>query len=82
MDGATPEHDFVAPREATSRDRRPLFEGSEWDFDTLRRTYDAIERIALDDLELEIYPNQIEIISTEQMLDAYAAIGMPLLYRH
>ena len=82
MDGTTPEHDFVAPRATTSPDKRPLFEGSEWDFDTLRRTYDAIERIALDDLELEIYPNQIEIISTEQMLDAYAAIGMPLLYRH
>ncbi len=62
--------------------RKPLFDGSEWDFDTLRRTYDAIERIALDDLGLDVYPNQIEVISTEQMLDAYAAIGMPLLYRH
>ena len=31
---------------------------------------------------LDIYPNQIEIITAEQMLDAYASIGMPLLYKH
>ena len=27
-------------------------------------------------------PNQMEIISSEQMLDAYSSIGMPLMYRH
>ena len=26
--------------------------------------------------------NQIEVISTEQMLDAYSSIGMPLFYKH
>ena len=32
---------------------------------------------------LDIYPNQVEIISSsEQMLDAYASIGMPLMYQH
>jgi spore cortex formation protein SpoVR/YcgB (stage V sporulation) len=60
----------------------PLFATSEWDFDMLRRTYDAIEEIALDDLGLDVYPNQIEVISTEQMLDAYSSIGMPLMYKH
>ena len=59
-----------------------LFEGSDWNFDVLHRTYDAIERIALDDLGLDLYPNQIEIISSEQMLDAYSSSGMPLTYRH
>ena len=59
-----------------------LFEGSDWNFDKLSRTYDAIEEIALDDLHLDIYPNQMEIISSEQMLDAYSSIGMPLMYRH
>ena len=58
--------------------RRPLFETSEWDFDSLKRAYDAIEEIALGDLGLDIYPNQIEIISTEQMPDAYSSTGMPL----
>src|SRR5690606_20797900 len=59
-----------------------LFEGTDWNFETLRRTYEAIERIALEDLGLDVYPNQIEIISAEQMLDAHSAIGMPLMYPH
>ncbi len=62
--------------------RKLLFDGSEWDFDTLRKTYDAINDVAVNDLGLDIYPNQIEIISSEQMLDAYSSIGMPLMYRH
>lgn len=62
--------------------KRLLYSGSEWDFDVLHRAHDAIERIALDDLGLNVYRNQIEVITSEQMLDAYAAIGMPLMYRH
>ena len=59
-----------------------LFSEADWDFDILQRTYDAIERIALEDLGLNVYPNQIEIISSEQMLDAYSSHGMPLMYHH
>ncbi|MFQ5563367.1 MAG: SpoVR family protein [Parvularculaceae bacterium] len=59
-----------------------LFDGADWDFDTLKATYNAIEDAALGDLGLDIYPNQIEIISSEQMLDAYSAHGMPLMYKH
>ncbi len=59
-----------------------LFEGSEWDFDTLRRTYDTVHEIGVDELGLDIYPNQIEVITAEQMLDAYSSIGMPLMYKH
>jgi stage V sporulation protein R len=59
-----------------------LFTEPEWDFQTLDRTYKAIEDIALNDLKLDVYPNQIEIISSEQMLDAYSSIGMPLMYNH
>ena len=59
-----------------------LFEGSDHNFDTLQRVYDAIEEVALSDLGLDIYPNQVEIISSEQMLDAYSSHGMPLMYRH
>lgn len=65
-----------------ARKPKPLFEGSDWNFDTIRRTSEAIERVALEDLGLDVYPNQIEIISSEQMLDAYSSIGMPLMYRH
>ncbi len=59
-----------------------LFEDSDQSIDALRRTYDAIEEVARDDLGLDVYPNQIEIISSEQMLDAYSSHGMPLMYRH
>ena len=31
---------------------------------------------------LDTYPNQIEIITAEQMIDAYASVGMPLNYHH
>jgi spore cortex formation protein SpoVR/YcgB (stage V sporulation) len=59
-----------------------LYTDVEWSFDRLRTAFDAIEDIALNDLGLDVYPNQIEIISSEQMLDAYSSHGMPLMYRH
>ncbi len=59
-----------------------LFEGAEWDFEKLKRTYDAISEIALNDLGLDVYPNQLEVVSAEQMLDAYASVGMPLMFKY
>jgi stage V sporulation protein R len=59
-----------------------LYEGHDWSFDALKRVHDAIERIAVGELGLDVYPPQIEVITSEQMLDAYAAIGLPILYRH
>ena len=59
-----------------------LYDSTDWDFRTLQRSYDAIERIACEELGLEVYPNRIEIITSEQMLDVYTAHGMPLTYRH
>ncbi len=59
-----------------------LFDGAEWDFETVHRVYDAIDEIAREELGLEVFPNQIEIISAEQMLDAYSSVGMPLMYAH
>ena len=59
-----------------------LFETGEWDFETLKRTYDAIEEIAVGEMGLDVYPNQVELIGSEQMLDAYSSIGMPNFYHH
>jgi stage V sporulation protein R len=59
-----------------------LFTSSDWNFDDLSRAYDAIREIAVNELRLDFYPNQIEVISSEQMLDAYSSIGMPLMYQH
>ena len=52
----------------------PLYTGPNWDFTGLRKVYDAVERIALDELGLDVYPVQIEVITSEQMLDAYASV--------
>ncbi len=70
----------LAPEAAPPRGL--LFDGAEWDFATVQRVYQAIERIARDELGLDVFPNQIEIISAEQMLDAYCSVGMPLMYAH
>src|SRR5437764_922492 len=59
-----------------------LFEGADWDFRTLQRICDACEQVARDELKLDVYPNQIEVITAEQMLDAYSSVGMPLFYKH
>jgi spore cortex formation protein SpoVR/YcgB (stage V sporulation) len=59
-----------------------LFEGADWDFQTLQRIHDACAEIARSELGLDIYPNQIEVITAEQMLDANSSVGMPLFYKH
>ena len=59
-----------------------LFQGADWDFLTLQRIHDACEEIARSELGLDVYPNQIEVITAEQMLDAYSSVGMPLFYKH
>ncbi|MBI2239877.1 MAG: SpoVR family protein [Magnetospirillum gryphiswaldense] len=61
---------------------KPLFIGADWTFDKVGRVHDAIAAIAHGELGLSTYPNQIEVITAEQMLDAYSSIGMPLMYKH
>ena len=34
------------------------------------------------DYGLDTYPNQIEVITAEQMMDAYSSVGMPVGYHH
>jgi len=59
-----------------------LYKGVDWDFPTLQRIHDACEVIAKGTLGLDVYPNQIEVITSEQMLDAYSSVGIPLYYKH
>lgn len=61
--------------------KKPISTGAEWTFELIQ-TYDhEIARIAKD-FKLETYPNQIEVISAEQMMDSYASVGMPIGYHH
>ncbi len=59
----------------------PLSDGPDWTFDLLEQYQDEIERVA-NIYKLDSYPNQIEVITAEQMMDAYAGIGMPIGYTH
>ncbi|WP_196140470.1 SpoVR family protein [Aliikangiella sp. G2MR2-5] len=65
----------------TKKAAKPISETADWTFDLIQEYYDTIAGIA-DDFQLDTYPNQIEVISAEQMLDAYASVGMPIGYHH
>src|SRR5574338_928520 len=58
-----------------------ISDSSEWTYDLLQKYDKEIMRIA-NLYRLDTYPNQIEIINSEQMLDAYSSVGMPLGYSH
>ncbi|GAA0790985.1 SpoVR family protein [Marinobacterium sediminicola] len=61
--------------------RQPLSTGSDWTFELIEAYDREIGRIAAN-FGLDTYPNQIEIITSEQMMDAYSSVGMPLNYNH
>jgi stage V sporulation protein R len=59
-----------------------IADSSEWTFPMMERYNEVIGQIAVNDFKLDTYPNQIEIITAEQMMDAYSSVGMPLGYKH
>lgn len=61
---------------------KPLSTSSEWTFELLEIYDKEIARIAQDKFQLDTYPNQIEVIRSDQMMDAYASVGMPVGYHH
>lgn len=61
--------------------RKPISQGSDWTFSLIQKYDEEIGRIA-HDFGLQTYPNQIEMITAEQMMDAYASAGMPVGYHH
>jgi stage V sporulation protein R len=61
--------------------RKPIAEGSEWSFEDVQAYEIELGRVA-ESYRLDTYPNQIEIISAEQMMDAYSSTGMPVGYHH
>jgi stage V sporulation protein R len=56
-------------------------EQSEWTFELIEQVHREIRRVA-QGFGLDTYPNQLEIITAEQMMDAYASVGMPVSYNH
>ncbi len=58
-----------------------LSQGSDWTFELIEKYDREIGRIAKA-FGLDTYPNQIEVIRSDQMMDAYSSIGMPVGYNH
>ena len=63
------------------RAEAPLPGCSDWSFELIEQYHDVI-RATAQRYKLDTYPNQLEIITAEQMMDAYASVGMPVNYRH
>ncbi|WP_249114533.1 SpoVR family protein, partial [Vibrio parahaemolyticus] len=63
------------------RNSKVLPDGPDWTFELLERYHKEIKRVA-EHYRLDTYPNQIEVITSEQMMDAYSSIGMPINYNH
>ena len=61
---------------------KKLFSKPDWNDDTIFEADKIVSRIASEYLGIETYPNQFEIITSEQMLDAYSLIGLPISYSH
>jgi len=58
-----------------------LFTDNDWTFDLINKI-DTEVKIVADEFGLDCYPNQLEIITTEQMMDAYTSHGLPVMYNH
>ncbi len=61
--------------------RQVISTDSEWTFELIERYDQEIARVSAD-YKLDTYANQLEVISAEQMMDAYASVGMPVGYSH
>ncbi len=61
--------------------QQPISTSSEWTFELVEE-YDREISALAKEFGLDTYPNQIEIISSEQMMDAYSSVGMPIGYSH
>ncbi|WP_029686812.1 SpoVR family protein [Tatumella saanichensis] len=66
--------------EAAQQQQR-LSDGPDWTFELLETYLAEIDRVAKL-YHLDTYPHQIEVITSEQMMDAYSSIGMPINYAH
>ena len=71
----------AAPLAAGPRAEKPLPDPSDWTFELIESYHEKI-RAAAHRYALDTYPNQLEVITAEQMMDAYASVGMPVNYRH
>lgn len=63
-------------------DIKKAFDNKNWTSDTIVLADKIVSKISSQYLGLDVYPNQFEIVTSEQMLDSYSLIGLPLSYDH
>lgn len=71
----------MATIDSMNKDSTRLSDGPDWTFDLLDVYLAEIDRVAKL-YRLDTYPHQIEVITSEQMMDAYSSVGMPINYPH
>ena len=65
----------AAPLAAGPRAEKPLPDPSDWTFELIESYHEKI-RAAAQRYALDTYPNQLEVITAEQMMDAYASVTL------
>jgi stage V sporulation protein R len=81
MNKGIPRTQLAEPLPLSSRPGEPLPAPSDWSFELIEQYHRTIAATAKR-FGLDTYPNQLEVITAEQMMDAYASVGMPVNYRH
>ena len=64
----------MATIDSMNKDTTRLSDGPDWTFDLLDVYLAEIDRVAKL-YRLDTYPHQIEVITSEQMMDAYSSVG-------
>src|SRR3990167_7545209 len=57
-----------------------LFTEAGWTLPLIEKTWEKIDKIGKEVFGLDYHQPQIEIVSYEQMLDAYSTTGLPVMY--
>lgn len=65
----------MATIDSLNKDNTRLSDGPDWTFELLDVYLAEIDRVAKL-YRLDTYPHQIEVITSEQMMDAYSSVGM------
>ncbi|WP_309682269.1 SpoVR family protein [Polaromonas sp.] len=76
-----PPEETVAAPPVNKNGRARLPSPSDWSLELIETYHTEIARTA-HEFGLDTFPVQLEVITAEQMIDAYASVGMPVNYRH
>lgn len=61
---------------------KPLYTSPDWTFDSIEEAWKVIDDIGKNTFGLDYYDSQMEIVTYEEMLNNYSAVGMPSMYNH